>query len=118
MKYAFDLVGVSPMVEFFHQEQSLAADKDILRPAYFGVTGCSLDLFLASMEEAIQERNWDLDEAVDSVVQYWVKNKETVEHWRDRLQVAGNYNLLVGRVADSATLQAEFEVMLGKRFER
>lgn len=118
MNYTFDLVGVTPKVEFFHQEQALAAEPELLRPAYLAVPGCSLDLVLSSVEEVIQKRSWDLDQAVKSVVQYWLSNKDTVDHWRDRLQAAGNQSLLVGRVADSATLQSEFEVMLGKRFER
>lgn len=117
MNYVFDLVGVAPMVEFFHQEQALAQGDGWRRPAYLGVAGCKLDLFLISLEDAIQERAWDLDQAVDSVVQYWMKNQEAVRHWRDRFEDAGQHNVLVGRVADCATLQAEFEVMLGKRFD-
>lgn len=118
MQYAFDLVGVAPMVEFFHHEQALERDREILRPAYLGVTGCDLDLFLESMEDAIQVRGWDIDEASQSVIQYWMENAEVIHHWRDRFNQAGDHSLLVGRVADCITLQAEFEAMLGKRFDR
>ena len=117
MQYAFDLVGVAPMVEFFH-EQARSQDGDLLWPAYLGVTGCDLDLFLESMEDAIQSRGWDIDEASQSVIQYWMDNAEVVRHWRDRFKQAGDYSLVVGRVADCVTLQAEFEAMLGKRFDR
>lgn len=118
MQYAFDLVGVAPMVEFFHHEQARSQEDEILWPAYLGVTGCDLDLFLESMEDAIQIRGWDIDEASQSVIQYWMDNAEAIRHWRDRFKLAGDYNLVVGRVADCVTLQAEFEAMLGKRFER
>ncbi len=118
MQYAFDLVGVAPMLEFFHHEHALEREGELLRPAYLGVTGCDLDLFLESMEDAIQVRGWNIDEASQSVIQYWMDNADVIGHWRDRFRQAGDYSLVVGRVADCITLQAEFEAMLGKRFER
>ena len=123
MQYAFDLVGVAPMVDFFHHEQALVQDRDsesrsLIWPAYLGVTGCDLDLFLDSMDDAIRARGWDIDEASQSVIQYWIDNADAIRHWRDRFEQAGEHSLVVGRVADCMALQTEFEAMLGKRFER
>jgi len=118
MQYAFDLVGVAPMVEFFHHEQARSHHNPTRWPAYLGVAGCDLDLFLESIEDAIHIRGWNIDEASQSIIQYWMENGDAIHHWRDRFQQAGDHSLVVGRVADCITLQTEFEAMLGKRFER
>ncbi len=114
MAYTFNLVGVSPLLEFFQHEQAQSPEQFPQLPAYVGVSNCLLDVVLNSVEEVVTQRHWDLDEAVDSVIQYWVHNKETVEHWRDRLQDAGQHQLLIGRVANLRSLQSEFNRLLGQ----
>ena len=112
MTYVFDLVGVSPMIDFFHHEQS-QQDKDLNGyPAYLGVQNCSLDLFLSSADEVIEQRQWNRDHAVDALVQYWITNRERVQHWGARLRDAGKHHLVIGRMADVPSLQRELESIL------
>ncbi len=112
MTYVFDLVGVSPMLDFFHHEQS-QEEKDAKRyPAYLGVAGCKLDLFLCSADDVIAQRQWNRDQVVDAMVQYWMNNRDRVRHWGDRLRDAGQHHILIGRMADVRSLQRELESIL------
>jgi hypothetical protein len=50
---------------------------------------------------------------VDTVIQFWMNHSEPIRYWKARLSDAGHDNLLVARVADLQSLQAEFESLLG-----
>ena len=111
MKYSFDIIGVAPVISFFDQQyhrQSVSAGAE-----YLAAYQCTLDAFLASVEELPQRRNWNLDGLVDSVIQFWLHNEEAIDHWQQRLMDAGRENLLVARVADFEALRVEFEGLLG-----
>lgn len=111
MKYTFDLVGISPILSFFYQQQELQ-DKSSFGVEYVGNQKCSLDTFIASVEQVSPDRGWDLDQAVDSVINFWVNNSERVQYWKTRLNDAGQDNLLVARVADLKSLKTTFESLL------
>lgn len=112
MTYVFDLIGISPMLDFFHHEQAQQEKSADRYPAYLGVADCALDLFLSSADEVIAQRQWNRDQAVDAMVQYWVNNRERVKHWGDRLRDAGKHHVVIGRVADVEALQLELESIL------
>ena len=42
-----------------------------------------------------------------------MNNAEGIQHWKERLDQAGNDNLLVARLADVKALKAEFDALLG-----
>lgn len=111
MSYWFDLVGISPVVDFFHHQVNRPANQG---PAYLGVKTCKLDAFLTSLEPIPATRGWNLDEVVDTVVAYWVANESAIRYWRDRLIDSGEQNVLVARVADAKALQLQFESLLGR----
>jgi predicted GTPase len=116
MKYTFDIVGVSPVWHFFNHQQQTSATAQPQAVEYLGTQTCTLDAFLESVEPVPAKWGWNLDQVVDTVIQFWVNNAESIQYWKRRLQDAGGDNLLVARVADIASLQAEFESLLGKKW--
>lgn len=113
MEYTFDLVGVVPVLSLFNQQQQSEHHAPWKGAIYLGAHCCVLDEFIDSAREAIPRRGWNLDEVVDTVIHFWVNNGEKVNHWKRRLEDAGNHNLLVGRIADLHSLRTEFESLFG-----
>ncbi|MGJ0604910.1 hypothetical protein [Cylindrospermopsis raciborskii] len=117
MRYTFDIIGVSPVLYFFnHQQQSL--DRNLSKPRnqrveYLGTQICTLDEFLQSAESVVNTKSWNLDEVVNTVIEFWLHNPDAIQYWKTRLKDAGRDNLLVARLADIKALQAEFESLLG-----
>ena len=81
---------------------------------YLGTHKCTLDALLRSVETVPSMRGWDLDQVLDSVINFWMNNADRIRYWKARLNDAGSENLLVSRVADIHSLQAEFESLFGK----
>ncbi|MBG0743686.1 hypothetical protein FLX35_10190 [Cylindrospermopsis raciborskii LB2897] len=117
MSYTFDIIGVSPVLHFFnHQQRSL--QRSLIGPQnqqveYLGTQICTLDEFLQSVESVVNIKSWNLDEVINTVIQFWLNNPDTIQYWKARLKDAGKDNLLVARLADIRALQAEFESLLG-----
>ncbi len=109
MAYTFELLGVSPVLDFFNHQQQLSQRRRRSGVEYLGAYHCTLDAFIQSIETVSPERGWRLDQAVDTVVNFWLSNVETVRHWKHRLEDAGEQNLIVARLGDLRSLQAEFE---------
>lgn len=112
MKYTFELLGVSPLLSFFNQQQNLAQQPSQGGVEYVANAKCTLDKFVNSVEEVSPSRGWDLDEVVETVIHYWMNNEESVRYWKERLEDAGTNNLLVARVGDVKGLQTTFELLL------
>ncbi|MBH8551729.1 hypothetical protein I8751_04930 [Nostocaceae cyanobacterium CENA357] len=112
MKYTFDLVGVSPVWQFFHTQQQSLEKTQHQGVEYLGTHQCTLDALIKSVEPVPAKWDWNLDQVVDTVVQFWLNNSESIRYWKERLSDAGRDNLLVARVADITALQAEFESLL------
>ncbi|MBD2182462.1 MULTISPECIES: hypothetical protein [Aerosakkonema] len=115
MKYTFDLLGVSPILYFFNQQQKVEEQTAPAGVEYVGAYKCTLDAFIESVEPVPPKRGWDMDEVVDTVINFWVHNSDTIQYWKERLKDAGNENVLVARVGDIQSLKAEFESLLGKK---
>ncbi len=110
MSYTFDILGVSPILYFFNQQQ----DRQKKQPTgveYVASYKCSLDALIQSVENISPHPSWDLDKVVDTVINFWMHNSETIEYWKSRLKDAGRENLLVGRVADVNSLRSELELL-------
>ncbi|MEA5618207.1 hypothetical protein VB711_10220 [Cronbergia sp. UHCC 0137] len=114
MKYAFDIVGVSPIWQFFNHQQQTIQRRQPQGVEYLGTHICTLDAFLESVEDFSKKRNWNLDQVLDTVIQFWLNNSESIHYWKSRLNDAGKDNLVVARVADINSLQAEFEFLFDK----
>ncbi|WP_017317488.1 hypothetical protein [Mastigocladopsis repens] len=116
MKYTFDIVGVSPVLDFFsHQQQNLQICQH-QGVEYVGNHKCTLDAFIKSVEPLPKKWGWDMDEVVSTVIEFWMNNSESICYWKSRLVDAGSNNLLVARVADIKALTGEFESLLGEQW--
>ncbi|MGB7439767.1 MAG: hypothetical protein WA919_01750 [Coleofasciculaceae cyanobacterium] len=108
MKYTFEILGISPVLEFFSHQQR----KTTNGIEYLGTYQCTLDAFIESIETFPPKGDWELDKVVDTVIKFWVNHSEPVQYWRERLQNSGRDSLLVSRVADFKSLKSEFESLL------
>ncbi|MFN6517949.1 MAG: hypothetical protein RMY29_026165 [Nostoc sp. CreGUA01] len=114
MKYTFDIVGVSPLLQFFNHQQQIWQQPYRQGVEYLGMHTCTLDTFLKSVESVPPQRGWNMDRVVDTVIQFWLNNSDSIRYWKVSLSNAGKDNLLVTRLADITALQAEFESLLDK----
>lgn len=113
MKYTFEILGISPVLDFFNHQQKYHQRGSSVGIEYLGTYQCSLDAFLKSVETVSPKRGWELDRVVDTVIQFWLNHSEPIRYWTERLKDAGQENLLVARVADIQSLKVEFESLLG-----
>ncbi|GAP98663.1 hypothetical protein NIES2104_52190 [Leptolyngbya sp. NIES-2104] len=110
--YTFDIVGVSPILSFFNQQQNVLEKNQSTGVEYVSTFECTLDALIHSVETVSPHHKWHLDEVVGTVVNFWMNNSDLIHHWKDRLQDAGKESLLVSRVADIHSLKNEFERLL------
>ncbi|BAZ68651.1 hypothetical protein NIES4106_34160 [Fischerella sp. NIES-4106] len=114
MKYTFDIVGVSQVLQFFHHQQETLHISQHQGVEYIATHICTLDAFLESVEPVPSKWNWDKDEVVSTVIDFWVQNSDSIRYWKARLIDAGSDNLLIARVADIKALKVELESLLGR----
>lgn len=107
--YTFDIVGVSPVLNFFNQQQEIVQKNLKVGVEYVSSMECTLDALIYSVEAVAPRKNWSLDEVVSTVVDFWMKNAETIEYWKYRLKDAGADSILVSRIADIQSLKTEFD---------
>ncbi len=112
MAYTFEILGVSPVLHFFTCQQDILGQKPQTGVEYVGSYKCTLDALLESTETVAKSQGWHLDQVVDTVVNFWMTNVDSIRHWQRRLDDAGEQNLLVSRLADFKSLQSEFEWLL------
>lgn len=112
MAFTFELLGVSPVIEFFNYQQKTSQHQRKTGVEYLASHKCTLDAFIESVETVSPKRGWELDQTVDTVVNFWLNNVEAVQHWKQRLNDAGKENLLIARLADFRALQMEFERLM------
>ncbi len=116
MKYTFDILGISPILDFFNYQQNLIQKIPAAGIEYLGAYQCTLDAFLESVETVPSKQGWEMDRVVDTVIQFWMNHSEGIQYWKARLKDAGRENLLVARVADFQSLRAEFDSLLDRNF--
>ena len=111
MRYTFELLGISPVLHFFNQQQKLQGENS-LNVEYLGNRKCSLDVFLKSVETVSAHRSWRVDKVVETVINFWMNNADSIQYWSSRLEDAGEDSLLVARVGDISSLRQSFELLL------
>jgi plasmid maintenance system antidote protein VapI len=117
MKFAFDIIGVSPVLYFFNQQvQNGQNQQQPQGVKYLGSNACTLDAFIETAESVTPKMSWNTDEVVETVINFWINNSDSIRYWKSRLQDAGKDNLIVSRLADIKALQSEFEFLLNQDF--
>ncbi|GAB4217948.1 MAG: hypothetical protein OHK0012_24580 [Synechococcales cyanobacterium] len=114
MHYSFEILGVLPILQFFHYQTQVIPARHFLGAEYLGSSHCTLDAFLGSLESSVQKRGWDLDAVTNAVVEFWVHNQEGIGRWQRRLRDAGHQSLVVARVSHPQGLQQEFDYLLSR----
>ncbi len=114
MQYSFGILGISPVLEFFTHQQDVVQPQSPTGVEYIGAYKCTLDAVIKSVEPVPPKRGWDLEEVVETVINFWVNNPDSIWYWRERLEDAGNANILVARIGNTKGLKAEFESLLLK----
>ncbi|MCL6436561.1 MAG: hypothetical protein K6T90_20610 [Leptolyngbyaceae cyanobacterium HOT.MB2.61] len=112
MEFTFEILGVSPVLQFFNYQQEVLEHKPPTGVAYLGSYKCTLDALIETVETVTPSREWELDRVVEAVISFWMNNMEAVRHWQQRLENADGQNILVSRLADLKSLQLEFERLL------
>ena len=112
MKYSFELLGVSPILTFFNEQQKLREEQPHAKVEYLANRDCTLDAFLGSVEDVCPQKGWPGDKVVETVINFWMNNADNIRYWNSRLKDAGNDSLLVARVADISGLRSTFESLL------
>jgi hypothetical protein len=116
MKYTFDIVGVSPVWQFFNHQQHSKQQPTPQAIEYLGTHKCTLDALIETVEPVPIKWGWNTEQVLDTVVSFWMNNAESIRYWKARLTDAGNENILVARLADITAIQAEFDSLLHKKW--
>ncbi|MFM2431710.1 MAG: hypothetical protein RLZZ511_2923 [Cyanobacteriota bacterium] len=109
--FTFNIIGVTPLLSFFDYQQQQT------QPGitYFTSQRCSLDAVLRSLAHTDFDPTWDNEAMMQSVVNFWMNNIETITHWQSRLQDAdqdvSNRPILVHRLAQPQALRQELETL-------
>ena len=111
MNYSFEIIGTTPLLTFFNYQQKLEQNTNRSK-AYLGSYYCSLDGFLESVEIIPKKPDWNWDDVVSSIVNFWLQNEEKVRYWQQNFPSVNPETVIVARVANIEALRLEFESLL------
>jgi hypothetical protein len=109
--YLFNIIGVASILHFFNHEQAQKAKPQPSGVTYIASYSCSLDAVIQSVENTQFQPNWQQEDILQSVMNFWLANLDSVTHWQQRLQDSGSDTLLISRVADPHSLRQELELV-------
>ncbi len=108
MAYTFDIVGVTPIGKFVQFQHQFSRKRNRSK-TYLGSYDCSLDGLIKATKMIPHKPDWDWDQVLAEIVNFWIQSEEPIQHWKQELAVVQEESLLVGRVANSDSLRHEFE---------
>ena len=111
MSYNFEIIGITPVLTFFNYQQELETNPKRSK-AYLGSYDCTLDAFIESTKIIPQKPEWNWDEVVETMIDFWLKNGATVKQWKSELDNIEEDNLIIARIANFSTLRTELEKLL------
>lgn len=109
MSLVFELLGVSPILEIFQYQIFRQSPQGLV---YLSAPEARLDPFLESARQVSPDRGWNVDQAVESVIRYWLHNAETIQRWQLRLLESGRECLLVARLGDEQAYLHDLNTLL------
>ncbi len=115
MNYTFELLGISPVIYLFRQQQLTMQEELDGELEYLGVRKCTLDTFVASVEKISVQKHWHPQLVINAVVDFWVNNPQAIQYWSNRLEDAGLENLLLARVGRLEALRNTFESLFHRQ---
>lgn len=111
MSYCFDIVGITPVLDFFYYQQKVEQNP-YRSKAYLASYECTLDSFIQSTEIIPQKPDWNWDEVIESIIDFWLHQEQEIEKWKMRCLEAKDEILIVGRVANVNLLRRDFNSLL------
>ena len=108
MSYNFEIIGVAPVLAFFNYQQQIETNPQRSK-AYIGSYICTLDAFIESTEMIPQKPQWNWDEVIETMINFWLSHEDVVRQWKQELDSAEKNNLIIARVANVEALRQEFE---------
>jgi hypothetical protein len=111
MSYSFDVLGITPIFTFFNYQQEVEQNPR-RNTAYLGSYHCSLEGFIQATELIHQKPDWDWDDVVKRIIDFWLGHEENIQQWKRELTTIGQESLIVARVANIDGLRKDFEVLL------
>lgn len=111
MSYSFDIIGVAPVLTLFNYQQQVEQNPKGGK-TYLGSHTCTLDSFIQSTQIIPYKPDWDWDEVVTTIINFWLNHEENIRYWKAELETVGQENLLVARVTNVNALRWEFESLL------
>ena len=111
MNYFFDIIGTASVLTFFNYQQQIEQNKN-RGSAYLGSYQCSLDSFIESVDNIPKNPDWDWDDVVGSIVNFWLKNEDQVRYWLNNFNPSDLDTVIVARVGEIEALRCEFESLL------
>lgn len=113
MTYTFEILGISPVISLLNHQQVIQSpsQRDV---EYLGVQRCTLDTFMTSVEGVSCQKDWNLQQVINTVVDFWISNPQVIQYWTIRLDEAGLENLLLARVGKLEALRNTFESLFDR----
>lgn len=111
MSYTFDILGVAPVLEFFYYQQKVEQNPNRSK-AYLSSYECTLDSFIEAIEIIPKKPDWNWDDVVNSIIQFWLKHENKIQQWKLDLDNSTQDKLVVARVANINLLKNELENLL------
>lgn len=107
--FTFNIVGVTPILDFFTYQQERQQKRNNPGVAYISSPKCSLDAILRTIAHSDLDPTWPTDDVTQTVINFWLSNLDSVKHWQQRLEDSGQETILVSRVANTLALRSELE---------
>ena len=112
--FTFNIVGVTPILDFFTYQQERQQKLDNPGVAYISSPKCSLDSVLRTIAHSELDPTWASDDINQTVINFWLSNLDSVKHWKQRLDDASDETILISRVANTLALRSELEVLFSE----
>ncbi|VEP16417.1 conserved hypothetical protein [Hyella patelloides LEGE 07179] len=108
MSYNFEIIGITPILTFFNYQQELEINPQRSK-TYLGSYQCTLDSFIDSTQMIPKKPQWNWDEVVETMINFWLKHEDSIRHWKIELESSQENALVIGRIANLECLRAELE---------
>ena len=113
MSYNFEILGIAPILTFFNYQQMFEQNPNRSK-AYLGSYYCTLDGFIQSTELIPHKPNWNWDDVVNTMINFWLKHSSNIQEVKHQLELMENSseNIIVARIANVECLRNEFEALI------
>lgn len=108
MSYGFDIIGTTSILEFFNYQQRHEQNPKRSK-TYLGSYNCTLDAFIESTQMVHQQPNWDWDEVINTIINFWLKHEDKIQYWQQELTPLQPQQLIIARVVNFEVLRTELE---------